>query len=466
MKCAACHLDPKLPLKRDARGLEIPIYKPLAHRECSACHQDPHNGRLGVVCSDCHVTTGFRTINRASFNHDRTRYPLRGRHAEVFCEKCHDFSAGKVIRNPAFATCTACHTDAHAGTATLAGQTVDCASCHNVEGFKPSTYTVAQHRLAKYPLDGRHQQVKCASCHLKSPPNVPAVRLGTAAVLMRPAANICRGCHADDHGFQLADRLDRGECAACHRVEGWKPSTFAVSSHAKLRLPLEGRHAEIECAACHGPSRKGLPPLPGIQVLGKAGVAIKLKETECVSCHIDPHDGRFAAKGARPYPNGCPACHGVRSFRPSTIDVAAHRRYAFPLEGAHRAVACFTCHEEMKHPKTTSSLVMVAWQGPRLLFAAARGGCQGCHENPHGTQFAGKKDRGACESCHGVDAFRPAARFDHDRDAAFSLKGAHATVPCNRCHPSTLGPGGKPLVIYRPVSGKCENCHGDVRGRS
>jgi class III cytochrome C family protein len=422
-------------------------------RACVTCHRDPHQGRLGTACADCHGTTDFKTINQAKFDHNRTRYPLRGRHVEVACEKCHNFSGGKVASSPRFATCSDCHSDAHAGTATLAGRIVDCASCHVVEDWRPATYTVAQHRLAAYPLDGRHQEVKCAACHLKNPVGVPAARLGSSGVWMRPVANVCRDCHADDHAGQLAGRSDRGACAACHRVVGWKPSTFTAAAHATLRLPLEGRHAQIECRDCHGSDRKGLPPLPGVQVLGKATVLFKLKEVECAACHVDPHEGR--------YPR-CVDCHGLRTFRPSTVDIAAHKRYQFPLDGAHAAVPCLDCHAEMKHAATTSSLVLARWVSPPLLFAAPKRGCQGCHETPHGDQFAARPDRGACERCHGTDTFRPATRFDHERDATFSLKGAHAGVACARCHATTHGAGGKPVVVYRPVSGKCETCHGDA----
>jgi hypothetical protein len=452
VKCAACHLDAKLHLASDRRGNPIPLYRPLAHGECAPCHEDPHRGRLGAACSDCHVTSAFKTISRARFDHDRTRYPLRGRHREVACEKCHDFAGGKVAQSRPFASCTDCHGDAHAGTATLAARAVDCAACHAVDGWVPATYTVAQHRLTKYALEGRHQQVKCAACHLKHPATVPSAKLGSAGVWMRPVAGQCRDCHGDDHGAQLASRPDRGACSACHRVDGWTPSTFTVAAHATLRLGLEGRHAVVACARCHGPDRKGLPPLPGTQVLGRAGVAFKLKEIECAACHVDPHDAR--------YPR-CVDCHGLQQFRPSLVDIATHRRYKFPLEAAHGAVPCVACHRELEHPATTSSLTLVRWSLPPLLFAAPKGGCEGCHANPHGGQFVKRVDRGACESCHGAATFRPATRFDHDRDAAFSLKGAHANVPCSRCHPSTRGADGKLRVTYRPVSAKCEACHGD-----
>ncbi len=66
----------------------------------------------------------------------------------------------------------------------------------------------------------------------------------------------------------------------------------------------------------------------------------------------------------------------------------------------------------------------------------------------------------SCASCHGEDAFRPASKFDHDVDAAFSLKGAHARVPCAKCHATSQSAGGRAIVVYRPVPHTCEDCHG------
>jgi len=346
--CAGCHASPRLQLASDKRGAPIPRYRPIEHAECSACHSDAHRGALGPTCSRCHTTASFATINRASFDHDRTRYPLRGRHTQVACEKCHSFSAGGAAASkPAFATCSGCHTpDPHAGTATLAGRTVDCASCHSVEGWRPSSYTIAQHRTTRYPLEGKHQQARCSGCHAKT-----AGAGNVAVVAMRPT-------------------------------------------------------------------------------------------TDCVSCHVDPH----AKPAAR-----CTDCHDLRGFRPSTVDVAAHAHYGFSLTGAHRAVACAECHTALNRTPAASTLVAVGrWSGQLLGFKVSRVGCAGCHQSAHGTQFASRPDRGACESCHDTDAFRPAKGFDHNRDARFSLKGAHAAVPCDRCHRS---------AVYRPVSTACEACH-------
>ncbi|HEU5171038.1 MAG TPA: cytochrome c3 family protein [Gemmatimonadales bacterium] len=465
VRCEKCHLDPRLGIRTDAQGRAIPVYKPVSYRECSSCHQDPHRGALGARCGACHRTSGFGAVNREAFDHDRTRYPLRGRHASVSCASCHrDFSTA-AAKKPGFATCTACHADPHAGTATLAGRVADCAACHGVQGWMPATYTVAQHREATYPLEGRHREVRCGSCHLRRPSGVSAARLGTSGVLMRPAAARCRDCHRDEHGHQLAAGRDGGECAACHAVGGWKPSTFGVAAHAKLRLALEGRHAEIPCAACHGARRSGLPAFPAGAVLGKAAVALRLREIECAACHADPHEGRFEARGrgARPQPGGCTACHDTRRFRPAAMDLGAHERLGFALEGAHRAIPCMACHRELERPGPASSSLVLGRPRPRpVTLAARKKTCEGCHRDPHGGQFA----NAACERCHGADLFRPATRFDHDRDAAFPLEGAHAKVACPSCHPARTGPDGRPLVTYRPVPAACESCHTGMRGRS
>jgi hypothetical protein len=395
----------------------------------------------------------------ASFNHDQTRYPLRGKHAALKCAQCHDPVKAWGTK-PAFATCGACHKDQHAGTATIAGRVVDCAACHRVEGYRVSVYTVEQHLSSSYPLEGRHRSVECVACHVKNPPGIAAASLGSAGVQMRPPHVRCRDCHRDDHGGQLSARPGAGACEPCHNVSGWKPSLFGAADHAKLKLALDGRHAKIECAACHGPERKGLPALPAREVLGRAGVALVLKETSCASCHFDPHAGRFGPSGLRPKKGECRTCHDVVSFRPSTVDVVVHRDFSYAIQGAHRAISCAACHVESKPAPARSSLLLAHGPAPPMTFATKGTNCEACHENPHGDQFARRSDAGKCASCHGESAFRPASRFDHETDAAFSLKGAHARVPCAKCHALHQERNGRAIVVYRPVPHTCEDCHG------
>jgi len=338
--CDACHAARHLSLPTDGQGRRIPRYRPLPFAECSACHSDPHRGRLGAACSDCHLTTAFAALNRAGFDHDRTRYPLRGAHRQTACDRCHDFSGRPGARRgpPAFAACTDCHRDPHTGTATLAGKAVDCDACHSLAGFSPSTFTAARHATARYPLDGAHTTVRCASCH-------PRQRGST---VMRPAF------------------------------------------------------------------------------------------TRCIDCHrTDPHRG--------PAARDCNGCHAVAAFRPSTVDVATHAKFTFTLAGAHAAVACSACHAGMGRPGRAG--------GDTLSFSASQT-CAACHRSPHGAQFDAR--RGGCAACHDERAWGPAVRFDHDRDARFTLAGAHARVACQRCHAAAAAPADR---VYRPVPTKCEACH-------
>jgi hypothetical protein len=404
------------------------------------------------------VTDTWKSVDKKVFDHDRTRYPLRGRHVALQCAACHD-PATAWGKKPPFASCGSCHKDPHAGRATLAGKIADCEACHRVEGFTPSTFTLAQHAASRFPLAGKHAAVKCGDCHRKNPPGIPAETLGKAGVLLRMAYDRCRDCHEDSHGGQLAARPDKGACEPCHCVDGWKPATFTVAQHAKLKLSLEGRHSRVACAACHGPGRSGLPPLPGPEKIGKAGVILTHLDVACVSCHLDPHEGRFSAKGPRAKAEGCIACHSLETFRPSRVDVTAHAGFVYSLQGAHRAVPCNACHAESRLPALKSSLLLARAQAVRMPFTTKGSTCDSCHQNPHGLQFARRRDGGACQSCHSEEAFRPAGRFDHNRDARFPLEGAHARVACARCHVSRTIAPGKVLVLYQGISRECRSCH-------
>lgn len=456
VRCEACHKPPREGAVRTTEGTLVAQFKPLPFAQCSACHQDPHSGRLGTRCDDCHNTRGFKLIGKDQFNHERTRYPLRGRHIAVACTGCHDPASPRQW-SPPFASCGSCHRDAHGGQATLGGKPADCAACHTVAGFRPGAFTLAQHRATRYPLLGKHAEVTCGSCHVRRAAGA-ADSLGSARVVMRPASQTCRSCHGDDHGSQLAGRQRKGACEECHDVGGWRPATFTSAAHNALRVTLEGKHGTLACAACHGAERKGLPPLPGRDSLGKAGVAIQLP-SDCVSCHVDPHQGRFSRGGQRPHQQECVGCHSYQAFRPSTVDVAAHQSFGWKLEGAHRAVPCASCHEESKKPPMPSTLVREARAAPALTFTVKGTDCATCHTTPHGDQFAARSDKGACASCHTVEAFKPAGRFNHNRDAAFSLEGAHAQVSCEKCHSTERSRGGEPMVRYRPLATRCESCH-------
>ena len=487
--CDKCHLSPKLSLPLDASGRAKPLYKPLPHAECTACHDDPHGGRLGAACSKCHTVEEWRRLPQGAFDHDKTRYPLKGLHRTVACEKCHGPKTARVDR-PKDVTCGTCHRDAHAGLATLAGKPADCEACHDERAYRPSTYTVERHQTSSYPLTGLHAKAACEKCHRKDTSQAGLAAFGTSGVSMRPRHALCTDCHADAHAGQLASRPDRGACDACHGTEGWKPTRFAVREHAATRLPLEGRHAEIPCGACHAPDRKDLPPLLAVGTAGVRGVGgadlsagsagagpggagsnraggagqiartvLRGVETECKACHGNPHGEVFPRNDTKGGARACGECHDMTVFSPSRVDARMHQRYAYALEGAHGAVPCQACHKELDAPRGKSSLVLAPGPARRLEFRDARRLCAECHADPHGGQFASRPGAGACDGCHDLSGFKPATRFNH-ANSRFVLDGAHARVPCAKCHPSKTDSSGRSYVVYRPLPYRCEDCHG------
>lgn len=447
VECAKCHLVPGKVEVRLKDGSRAPLYKPVPHAECSDCHKDVHAGALGPLCASCHVTTAFTVVDRSKFDHERTRYPLRGAHVRVECASCHDIERawGK---KPPYATCAGCHRDVHDGRATLRDAVVDCASCHVVESFRPSTYTATMHADSSYPLTGKHLAVECAKCHPKD--------ATTSRVDIRPASKLCRDCHDDAHNRQLVAEIDASECGGCHVVDGFTPSTYDVARHAETRLPLEGRHAAVECKVCHGPDRTDrLPPLPPESELGPARVALRLLDPACESCHADPHQGRFGVTGKKPREGGCISCHDAGGFRPSRVDTLLHATLDFPLEGGHRTVPCIACHTALAANPSGSALLRAGV--PPMTLARDHERCRDCHEDPHAAQFADRPAGDACNACHVVQGWRPASRFDHDRDSDFRLDKAHRDVACEKCHRPA---SGEEVLRYDAAPDRCENCHG------
>jgi len=51
--------------------------------------RSPH-GTLARPCEDCHTHTSWKPIrNLPEFNHNDTKYPLRGMHKDIGCRQCH-----------------------------------------------------------------------------------------------------------------------------------------------------------------------------------------------------------------------------------------------------------------------------------------------------------------------------------------------------------------------------------------
>jgi hypothetical protein len=208
--CAACHaarrpgLHP-LPAPAALGRAQIAFHPPEA--TCADCHADPHEWRATNVaappCTACHTTRSFRPTTMDAARHASTGYALEGAHRAVPCVACHReidrprATSTLVVATPPVArlqlgsaptACARCHTDPHGGRFNAMGGG-GCDACHSLAAFSPAS-RFDHARIARFPLDGAHQRVPCASCHrqtLGAKPGTPTVYTGLSPK--------CESCH-------------------------------------------------------------------------------------------------------------------------------------------------------------------------------------------------------------------------------------------------------------------------------
>ncbi|MEP7298493.1 MAG: cytochrome c3 family protein [Burkholderiales bacterium] len=235
-----------------------------APKQCIACHRkdDRHKGSLGEKCADCH---NERSWKQTSFDHDKTRYPLLGKHKKAECGACHKSPDYKQAPKD----CFSCHErdDKHAGQ-----QGRNCMQCHVETDWKSTAKF--DHGLTKFPLLGKHGKVECKSCH--------------ASARFKDAKSDCVACHVKDdkHKKTLGP-----SCGQCHSTVTWKSWDFDHDKRTKF--VLDGKHKGLICSACHT----------------KPMDARVTTSALCVSCHAkdDVHDGNYGRQ--------CQQCHVTSLFR-------------------------------------------------------------------------------------------------------------------------------------------------------
>jgi hypothetical protein len=94
-----------------------------------------------------------------------------------------------------------------------------------------------------------------------------------------------------------------------------------------------------------------------------------------------------------------------------------------------------------------------------VAFNSAPLNCEECHQDPHAGQFNRNGRSTGCVDCHNTNKWRPST-FDHEKDAGFSLKGAHQQVKCVECHKTNRTIVDKTVLFYRPTPKECAACHG------
>ena len=455
-KCRDCHtaknsVSPAAKMsKRKSRsegwvGLE---------RECASCHEDIHRGSLGPECRTCHGVDAWKPAT--SFDHSKTDYPLTGKHIPVKCEKCHTIAGQpKPVYKPIpHAECAPCHADPHGGRLGPA-----CAKCHVTTSFLTVAAVGFDHGKTRYPLLGRHAAVKCAQCH------DPVTAWGK-----KPPFATCMSCHKDQHAGKATVAGRAVDCAACHRVEGFKVPVYGVESHQSAKYPLEGRHRTVACGACHLKNPAGAAP----GSLGPAGVQMRPAFARCLDCHRDDHAGQLAS---RPGGVACERCHNVAGWKPSLFGAKEHATLKLPLTGRHGKVECGACHGlARKGLAPLPARQALGRAGVALLLEETD--CTACHFDPHEGRFGATGARAkpnGCVTCHNAVSFRPSL-VDVAVHSGFSypLEGAHRAISCDACHVESkpaparssllLAHGPAPAMHFTTKGANCEACHTTPHG--
>ncbi len=471
LACAKCHAD-----GGDHSIDSLGQQRPHRNRLCADCHESPHDpdfvGRVaaakgeskGSTCVVCHAPehTSFRDqrLELAPALHALTGFTLDEPHEKVACADCHRPDAGEFrARYPGRKQddCRTCHQDPHGGQ--FDGQVVGaaaergpktCLDCHDRTKFEPHAFTTARHAQTGFALTGAHLDIECSECHAKPSEEAPRQFRGTPSR--------CEDCHADAHVGAFDAELAKagptpgGTCALCHTTVTFADQADERFDHGRwASFPLHGAHEQELCESCH-------PRGPEPDRFGRTFGRVREHFGEyhgCVTCHKDPHQGRFdrpdlpASVENR---TSCARCHGETSFRVLPQGFEHGRWTAFPLVGAHRDVACTGCHDPIRGEDALGRTWLPA-RGTR---------CESCHADRHAGQF--RVGEGTdCSRCHaGTAATFHELRFDHETQSRFPLGEAHSPLPCAACH-KPFDAAGRQVIRYRPLDHGCADCHGTIR---
>jgi hypothetical protein len=401
VQCAKCH---------QSAGQAQPKYTGIAFQSCTDCHKDVHNGKFGGACTKCHGEDSWKKVQ-----FDATLHPglsLANGHAATKCAACHDKGANAAPSRGA--QCAACHKPVH-----KAPFGKSCNLCHaSITWLNlPRAIGLSSHSKTAFPLEGKHHDASCNSCHkLEMTANQRYRALKYAA---------CMDCHKDTHQGEFLTR-GGGECAACHTVKGFKPTTFGTEAHAKTAYPLTGKHVAVACNGCH--------------VTARPRVNLHVEKKQCAQCHDNPHGNQFAAEMLK---GGCASCHETSTWARAKFDHSS-----WPLTGAHAGSACESCH----HPTPEDKKL-----GKGASFRGVPRACGGCHTDAHAGQFTQTEPARSCEACHNTQLFKIPV-FDHTKLANYPLSGNHAKVQCAECHLPAKLKNGSDNTRWRLT---LKQCHAD-----
>ena len=291
-------------------------------------------------------------------SHDRTNFPLVGKHRTLGCRECHI----NLVFEGTPTDCEVCHWERRQDDRYSLRLGTRCADCHTPQSWKKVDPALWSHETnVGFRLEGIHRTLDCEACH------------GTAGFTARPTD--CFSCHESDYrGAQDPNHVQAGFPTTCPSCHTQRSLVGRVVQPHRLRSPGPARDGPV-----HGlPFERRLPGhVTGVRVLPPR--------------RLQRHD-RSQPPRLR-VPHGLRACHGTSAAGWS----GANFDHPFPIQsGRHSGVACSECHQ-------TSDF---------RVF-----NCLGCHEqattNSHHNGVTGYSyNSQACYACHpqGSAGGRPATK--------------------------------------------------------
>jgi hypothetical protein len=376
--------------------------------------RNPH-GPIAIPCENCHTAASWKRIRPVlEFDHNKSKYPLRGQHENVNCVQCHI----KPVFTNVGKTCADCHTDVH-----QRQMGPNCEQCHTVQGWDISVQQVKDHQN-RFPLLGTHAAVLCEDCHKQA-----------ATGIFYGLSTDCQSCHLKDwqsatNPPHAADPTDfpASSCQGCHvSFDSWLGATFG-SNHAAppISFPLTGGHANVPCTSCHVGNNYHL----------------QIAATDCgnAGCHLKDWNSTQTLGGSVPnhissgFPiSQCSTCHNTTSWANAIFD---HSTTGFPLTNSHqmapagKVTACAQCHINNNYS---------------LNIQPTDCGNAGCHlttwqttNNPTHSTAGSVFTPANCSTCHDTITWTDNA-FNH-ASTGWALTGNHQMAPagvitnCTQCH--------------------------------
>jgi len=244
-----------------------------------------HGPKLNIECGVCHITDNWTTIKSDKFDHDKTKYALKGQHKMVGCMDCHKSLDFLQIKSE----CIDCHKDVHQGTVG-----VDCERCHNENSWIVNNVK-KMHDESGFPLLGTHLTADCQRCH-------------TSASKLRynNISTDCFSCHREKYySIKKLNHVTAGfgtDCTECHNMSGREWKSVAKSFH--VYFPLTAKH-NIACEYCHEENNYK-----------------KKLSSDCLSCHYGAgtiSNKATPANNRDPrhksvYSKDCGTCHNTRTW--------------------------------------------------------------------------------------------------------------------------------------------------------